>query len=57
MTTVEPLHNGHLGTDQSAVVERRPPLGGRGVTDCFREHKMFIVLISCLLYPIMVIQS
>lgn len=32
LTTVAPLHNGHLGTDQSAVVERWPPLGGRGVT-------------------------
>ena len=28
-----------------------------GGTDFLREHKMFIVLISGLLYPIMVIQS
>ena len=64
-TTVEPLHNGHHGD------RRKWPLWGGGryrevavmgrlggnMTIFFREYNMFIVLSSCLLYPIVVIQS
>ena len=57
MTTVEPLHEGHLVTEQGGRCGEVVDLGGWGGTDFLREHKMFIVLISGLLYPIMVIQS
>ena len=42
-----------------AVVERWPLRGGRGVIgqNFFREYNIFIVLISCLLHSIMVLQS
>ena len=42
------------------IVDRWPLWRGRGVViyqNLFREYNMFIVLSSCLLYPIMIIQS